>query len=91
MVMLILLSVVSGTSIFLVFSVLVLWSLFSWAASPSQQYDLLTLSPKTSGVMLALNTSVLQLAIAAGLDSEALSLTIYRCKPLRGSLLPPLL
>lgn len=66
MVMLILLSVVSGTSIFLVFSVLVLWSLFSWAASPSQQYDLLTLSPKTSGVMLALNTSVLQLAIAAG-------------------------
>lgn len=66
MVMLMLLSVVAGTSIFLVFSVLVLWSLFSWAASPSQQYDLLTLSPKTSGVMLALNTSVLQLAIAAG-------------------------
>lgn len=66
MVMLILLSVIPGTSIFLVFAVLVLWSLFSWAASPSQQYDLLTLSPKTSGVMLALNTSVLQLAIAAG-------------------------
>lgn len=66
MVMLILLSAASGTGTFLVFSLLMLWSFFSWSSAPTQQYYLITLSPKASGIMLGLNTSVLQLAMAAG-------------------------
>lgn len=66
MVMLILLSAASGTGTFLVFSLLMLWSFFSWSSAPTQQYYLITLSPKASGIMLGLNTSALQLAMAAG-------------------------
>ncbi|MBO7742928.1 MFS transporter [Paenibacillus sp. MWE-103] len=64
--MLILLSASVGTPPALVLALLLLWSFFSWSSAPTQQYYLMTLSPEASGVMLGLNTSVLQLAMAAG-------------------------
>ncbi|CAG7598152.1 Purine efflux pump PbuE [Paenibacillus solanacearum] len=45
---------------------LMLWAFSAWSSGPTQQYYLLTLAPAASGIMLSLNTSVLQLAMAAG-------------------------
>ncbi|MBB3113287.1 DHA1 family putative efflux transporter-like MFS transporter [Paenibacillus phyllosphaerae] len=45
---------------------LVLWSFAAWSSGPTQQYHLLSLAPEASGIMLSLNSSVLQLAMAAG-------------------------
>ncbi|RED65906.1 MFS transporter [Cohnella lupini] len=53
-------------SAYLMFPLLMLWALFAWSSAPTQQYYLITLSPEASGIMLSLNTSVLQLAMAAG-------------------------
>ncbi|MBD0378813.1 MFS transporter [Paenibacillus sedimenti] len=50
----------------LVFPLLMLWSFSAWSSGPTQQYNLITLAPEASGIMLSLNTSVLQLAMAAG-------------------------
>lgn len=49
-----------------VFPLLMLWAFSAWSSGPTQQYYLMTLSPEASGIMLSLNTSVLQLAMAAG-------------------------
>ncbi|MDF2960633.1 MAG: transporter [Paenibacillus sp.] len=49
-----------------VFPLLMLWSFSAWSSGPTQQYHLMTLAPEASGIMLSLNTSVLQLAMAAG-------------------------
>jgi len=49
-----------------VFPLLMLWSFSAWSSGPTQQYHLLTLAPEASGIMLSLNSSVLQLAMAAG-------------------------
>lgn len=62
---LLLLSVFSQSAVF-VFLVLMLWAFSAWSSGPTQQYYLITLSPEASGIMLSLNTSVLQLAMAAG-------------------------
>jgi len=53
----------SSTAVFLL---LVLWAFSAWSSGPTQQYYLLTLAPGASGIMLSLNTSVLQFAMAAG-------------------------
>ncbi|BBI34536.1 MFS transporter [Cohnella abietis] len=50
----------------LVFPLLMLWAFSAWSSGPTQQYYLMTLSPEASGIMLSLNSSVLQLAMAAG-------------------------
>ncbi len=50
----------------IVFLLLMLWAFSAWSSGPTQQYYLITLSPEASGIMLSLNTSVLQLAMAAG-------------------------
>jgi DHA1 family putative efflux transporter-like MFS transporter len=50
----------------LVFPILMLWAFSAWSSGPTQQYYLMSLSPKASGIMLSLNSSVLQLAMAAG-------------------------
>lgn len=49
-----------------VFPILMLWAFSAWSSGPTQQYYLLSLAPEASGIMLSLNTSVLQLAMAAG-------------------------
>ncbi|CAG7617468.1 MFS transporter [Paenibacillus allorhizosphaerae] len=45
---------------------LMIWAFSAWSSGPTQQYYLITLAPAASGIMLSLNTSVLQLAMAAG-------------------------
>lgn len=62
---LILLTMVAHNLI-LVLILLILWSLSAWSTGPTQQYNLVTLAPESSGVMLSLNSSVMQLAMAAG-------------------------
>ncbi|MEC0167953.1 MFS transporter [Paenibacillus graminis] len=64
-VMLILLSLVTHTVVG-VLAVLLLWSFAAWSTGPTQQYHITTLKPEASGVMLGLNQSVMQLAMAAG-------------------------
>ncbi|WP_409342315.1 MFS transporter [Paenibacillus sp. MBLB4367] len=49
-----------------VFPLLMLWSFSAWSSGPTQQYYLLSLAPEASGIMLSLNSSVMQLAMAAG-------------------------
>ncbi|WP_153978642.1 MFS transporter [Paenibacillus xylanilyticus] len=78
-VMLILLSVVTHTLLG-VMIVLLLWSFSAWSSGPTQQYHLTTIEPEASGVMLGLNQSMMQLAMAAGagvggIAIETLSLT----------------
>ncbi|MBE7680221.1 MFS transporter [Paenibacillus sp. P13VS] len=78
-VMLILLSVVTHTLLG-VMIVLLLWSFSAWSSGPTQQYHLTTIEPEASGVMLGLNQSMMQLAMAAGagvggIAIETISLT----------------
>ncbi len=49
-----------------VLAVLLLWSFAAWSTGPTQQYHITTLKPEASGVMLGLNQSMMQLAMAAG-------------------------
>ncbi|AET62050.1 arabinose efflux permease [Paenibacillus terrae HPL-003] len=53
-------------SLIAVFVLLILWSFAAWTSGPTQQYNLVTLVPESSGVMLSLNQSTMQLAMAAG-------------------------
>ncbi|WP_256761516.1 MFS transporter [Cohnella sp. WQ 127256] len=53
-------------SVVFVFPLLMLWAFSAWSSGPTQQYYLMTLAPEASGIMLSLNSSVLQLAMAAG-------------------------
>ncbi|WP_219835600.1 MFS transporter [Paenibacillus sp. R14(2021)] len=50
----------------LVFPLLMFWSFTAWSSGPTQQYHLITLAPEASSIMLSLNSSVIQFAIAAG-------------------------
>ncbi|HZG13507.1 MAG TPA: MFS transporter [Candidatus Bathyarchaeia archaeon] len=63
--MLILLSLVSN-SLLGVLVILILWSFAAWSSGPTQQYHLANLEPESSGVLLGLNQSMMQLAMAAG-------------------------
>ncbi|WP_445480521.1 MFS transporter [Lysinibacillus irui] len=64
-IMLILLSIVTN-SYSSVLIVLILWSFAAWSSGPTQQYNLATIEPESSGILLGLNQSVMQLAMAAG-------------------------
>jgi DHA1 family putative efflux transporter-like MFS transporter len=47
-------------------TVLILWSCSTWSPGPPQQLHLIKLAPESSGIMLSLNNSTIQLAMAAG-------------------------
>lgn len=64
-IMLVLLSLVTNSYIS-VLIVLILWSFAAWSSAPTQQYNLATIEPESSGILLGLNQSVMQLAMAAG-------------------------
>ncbi|WP_339217260.1 MFS transporter [Paenibacillus sp. FSL W7-1332] len=68
---LILLSLV-GQSVIAVFAFLILWSFAAWSSAPAQQFNLVSLVPESSGVMLSLNSSMMQLAMAVGAGSGGL-------------------
>ncbi|WP_134687365.1 MFS transporter [Brevibacillus migulae] len=63
--MLILLSLVTNSFVS-VLVILILWSFAAWSSGPTQQYHLATLEPESSGILLGLNQSMMQLAMAAG-------------------------
>ncbi|MCY8552031.1 MFS transporter [Bacillus haynesii] len=46
--------------------ILILWSFAAWSTGPTQQYHLATLEPELSGVLLGINQSMMQFAMAAG-------------------------
>lgn len=56
----------SAQSPVIVFLLLMFWAFSAWSSGPTQQYHLMTLAPEASGIMLSMNTSVIQLAMAAG-------------------------
>ncbi|WP_136607085.1 MFS transporter [Paenibacillus dokdonensis] len=56
----------AGHSVVAVFAILILWSFAAWSSGPTQQYNLISLAPESSGVMLSLNQSTMQLAMAVG-------------------------
>ncbi|WP_366248873.1 MFS transporter [Terribacillus aidingensis] len=64
-IMLILLSLLTNSYIS-VLIILILWSFSAWSSGPTQQYNLATIEPESSGILLGLNQSVMQLAMAAG-------------------------
>ncbi|WP_132309701.1 MFS transporter [Paenibacillus sp. BK033] len=50
----------------LMFPLLMLWSFSAWSSGPTQQYHLISLAPEATSIMLSLNSSIIQLAMAAG-------------------------
>ncbi|GGG61542.1 MFS transporter [Paenibacillus radicis (ex Gao et al. 2016)] len=56
----------AGQSAALMFPLLMLWAFSAWSSGPTQQYNLISLAPGATGIMLSLNSSVLQLGMAAG-------------------------
>ncbi|OBZ13774.1 MULTISPECIES: MFS transporter [Bacillales] len=56
----------AGQSPVIVFPLLMFWAFTAWSSGPTQQFHLMSLAPGASGIMLSLNTSVLQLGMAAG-------------------------
>ncbi|WP_131848257.1 MFS transporter [Baia soyae] len=63
-IMLILLSVVTGYIGVMI--ILILWSFAAWTTGPTQQYNLSTLEPEASSVLLGINQSMMQLAMSVG-------------------------
>ncbi|REK77737.1 MFS transporter [Paenibacillus paeoniae] len=64
----------------LMIAILILWSIAVWSLGPPQQLNVITIAPESTGIMLSLNSMVLQLAMAAGagiggLVVEQISLT----------------
>ncbi|MDP4099321.1 MFS transporter [Paenibacillus sp. P96] len=53
-------------SVVSIFAVLILWSFAAWSSGPTQQYNLASLVPESSGVLLSLNQSTMQLSMAVG-------------------------
>jgi DHA1 family putative efflux transporter-like MFS transporter len=60
-----LLSIVARTTIIAI-PLLMLWTIAAWTFGPTQNYNLLSLAPEASGIMLSLNSSFVQLGFAAG-------------------------
>ncbi|WP_281885884.1 MFS transporter [Paenibacillus sp. YYML68] len=58
--------VASTVHVAAVIAILVIWSFAAWSSGPTQQYNLVRINPNHSGVMLGLNQSMMQLAMAAG-------------------------
>ncbi|MEK0316268.1 MFS transporter [Cohnella sp. 56] len=64
-IILVLISLLAHSPAFVV-PLLMLWAFAAWSSGPTQQYHLISLAPEASSIMLSLNSSVLQLAMAAG-------------------------
>ncbi|MCI1591886.1 MFS transporter [Heyndrickxia oleronia] len=64
-IMLLLLSIVTHSYVG-VLVILIFWSFAAWSTGPTQQYHLATIEPELSGVLLGINQSMMQLAMAVG-------------------------
>ncbi|MDQ6599012.1 MFS transporter [Bacillus salipaludis] len=61
---LVLLSTIARST-FVAIPLLMLWSFSAWSSGPGMQYNLVSLAPEASGIMLSLYGSFIQLGIAA--------------------------
>ncbi|MCW3795668.1 MFS transporter [Paenibacillus sp. LS1] len=57
---------IGAVSPIVMFPLLMLWSFSAWTSGPTTQYNLVQQAPEASGIMLSLNNSVVQLAMAFG-------------------------
>lgn len=62
---LVLVSTVSG-SIIPTIALLMLWEIACWTFGPTQNFNLVSLTPESSGIVLSLNSTFVQLGFAAG-------------------------
>ncbi|PJN66505.1 Purine efflux pump PbuE [Paenibacillus sp. GM1FR] len=62
---LIMLSTIAGSYI-VTFVLLMVWAIAAWTSGPTLQYNLVSIAPEASGIILSLNSSVLQLGMATG-------------------------
>jgi DHA1 family putative efflux transporter-like MFS transporter len=53
-------------STFVAIVLLMVWAIAAWAFAPTQNFNLLSISPEASGIMLSLNATFVQLGFAAG-------------------------
>ncbi|MFJ7509445.1 MFS transporter [Peribacillus simplex] len=64
---LVLLSTVSGFGLGMVtLPLLMIWEIAAWTFGPTQNFNLVSLTPEASGIVLSLNSSFVQLGFAAG-------------------------
>lgn len=64
-IVLVLLSVIAGSTVVTIL-LLMLWAIAAWMPGPIQQYNIISLTPEAPGIMLSLNSSVIQFGFAAG-------------------------
>jgi MFS transporter, DHA1 family, putative efflux transporter len=55
-----------SSSVVVVIMLLMFWSIAAWTFGPTQNYNLLSIAPEASGIMLSLNSTFVQLGFAAG-------------------------
>jgi MFS transporter, DHA1 family, putative efflux transporter len=60
-----LVSALSGFAV-VVISLLMIWAIGAWTFGPTQNFNLLSIAPEASGIMLSLNSTFVQLGFAAG-------------------------
>ncbi|AGK98345.1 arabinose efflux permease family protein [Clostridium pasteurianum BC1] len=53
-------------SVIVTITLLILWMIAVWTFGPTQNFNLVSLAPESSGIMLSLNSSFVQLGFAAG-------------------------
>ncbi|RAS74615.1 MFS transporter [Priestia endophytica] len=64
---LVLLSIVSGFGwVMITIPLLMIWEIAAWIFGPTQNFNLISLTPEASGIVLSLNSSFVQLGFAAG-------------------------
>jgi MFS transporter, DHA1 family, putative efflux transporter len=56
----------ASSSLIAVFMILIIWSFAGWSSGATQQYNLATIHPESSDVLLGLNQSMMQLGFAVG-------------------------
>ncbi|MFP3126794.1 MFS transporter [Ectobacillus funiculus] len=57
---------ISGSSVLITVILLMLWEIACWTFGPTQNFNLVSLAPEASGIVLSLNSSFVQLGFAAG-------------------------
>ncbi|MED3961328.1 MFS transporter [Niallia taxi] len=61
----VILSTITGSIIFNI-ALLMIWAIAIWGFSTTQNFNLVSIAPEASGILLSLNSSVIQIGIAAG-------------------------
>lgn len=57
---------ITADSNFVAIPSLILWAIAAWTFGPTQNFNLLSLAPEASGIMLSLNSTFVQLGFAVG-------------------------